>query len=597
MYLKKTKNSKTGRIYLSIAHGYRDKQKGYSTNRTVEKIGYLDELQKQYEDPIAHFKRVAQDMTAKHQDENRPIHIYAESNEQLPLGCDLRMNLGYAAIAKIFHELKLDIFFRNKQRNRNFKYNTYSVMLLLVVSRLLSPSSKKRTFENKARYFERFDFELIDVYRSLSYFAGIAKQVQRHMHEQITAVYGRNTELVYYDVTNYYFEIDKNDADEIDENGVIVHNGLRKKGVSKEHRPDPIVQMGLCMDADGIPIAYDLHPGNTNDVLTLRPMFRELKNNCNLGRVIVVADKGITSGDNIWYMKTTPDHDGYVLSLSVRGATDDFKKYVLEEKGYYHKKKKMPDGTFEYDNSFKIKSRNDVRYIKVSKADGGKMTKAVDERQVIFYSKKYADRAREERAEAINKARDLCANPAKYNRAASYGALKYVNNVDFDKKTGEILTQNGRCPVFNEAKVLEEEKLDGYYVIVTSETNKSDDWIIDTYRGLWEIEESFKITKSELEAKPVFVSREDHINAHFLSCFIALVIARLLEKKVEHAYPLPQILETLNKISCSLEDKNVYLFDHRSEISDAIGKAIGVDFSLRRRRLHEIKNILKLCKN
>ena len=470
-------------------------------------------------------------------------------------------------------------------------------MLLLVVSRLLSPASKKRTFEDKARYFERFDFELIDIYRSLSYFAGINKQVQRHIHEQITAVYGRNTELVYYDVTNYYFEVDKNDPDEIDGNGVVVHKGLRKKGVGKEHRPDPIVQMGLAMDSDGIPIAYDLHPGNMNDVLTLRPMFRELKRNCNLGRIIVVADKGITGGDNIWYMKTTPDRDGYVLSLSVRGASDEFKKYVLDETGYYHKKKVLSGGSFETDKNFKIKSRRDVRIINVSKTGGGKMKKSVDEKQVIFYSKKYADRTKAERAEAVAKAQDLCLNPAKYNRATSYGALKYVDNVDFDKDTGEILTQNGHCPVFNETKFLEEEKYDGYYAIVTSEMDKSDDWIIDTYRGLWEIEESFKITKSELETRPVFVSREDHINAHFLSCFIALVIARLLEKKIGCSYPLPQILETLNKISCTLEEKNIYLFDHRSEISDAVGTATGVDFTRKRLRLSEIKNILTSCKN
>jgi hypothetical protein len=388
----------------------------------VKSIGYLDELQKEYDDPIAHFKQVAIDMTKKYQEDNQPIHIHACSGEQLELGTSNRMNLGYAAIVKIFHELGLAGFLRNKQRRRNFNYNTYSVMLLLVVSRLLSPASKKRTFENRGRYFEHFDFELLDVYRSLTYFARIDKQVQRHMHEQITALYGRDTKLVYYDVTNYYFEIDDNDPDEIDDNGNIIKKGSRKKGVNKEHRPNPIVQMGLAMDTDGIPIAYNMHPGNTNDVLTLRPMVKDLKLTYNLGRIVVVADKGINSGDNIWYLKTTPDRDGYVISMSIRGSSADFKKY---------------------------------------------------EKQVIFYSRKYAEKAKADRVEAVAKARDLCANPAKYNHASSYGALKYVDDIDFDKKTGEILMDSGHRPVFNETKLLEEEKYDGYYAIVTGCSNFS----------------------------------------------------------------------------------------------------------------------------
>ena len=585
MYLKKTPIKRTGRVYLSIVHGYRDKEKGYTTNRVVRKLGYLDDLQKEYDDPIKHFTEAAKEMTEKSSSESKTITIKADLDKELSPGTSGRMNLGYAAIMKIFYELKLDTFIRNKQRGRDFQYNTASVMLLLAVSRLLSPSSKKRTFEDKGRYFERFDFELHDVYRSLSFFSEIATQTQRHIHNQITEHYGRNTELVYYDVTNYYFEIDEED-------------NMRKKGVCKEHRPNPIVQMGLTMDTDGIPIAYKLYPGNDNDVTTLRPMLRELKTEYNMGRIIVVADKGVHSGDNIHYMKTDNDRDGYVLSLSVRGASEKFKKYVLDEAGYYHKKKNATDETLfnEPDLTFKIKSRNEVRDIKVSKAGGGKMTKQVNEKQVIFYSQKYADRAKAERAEAVRKALELCANPAKYTQATSYGAAKYVINLNVDKETGEILADKENYPVFDEAKLAEEEKYDGYYAIVTSEMDRSDDWVIKTYRGLWEIEESFKITKSELETRPVYVSRKDHIEAHFLSCFISLVIARLLEKKMNKAFPLPRLIEALNRIECSLEEENIYLFDHRSLISDAIGHAVGVNFTKKRLPLGQIKNILANCK-
>jgi hypothetical protein len=583
MYLKKMANKKTGRTYLSIAHGYRDKAKGYSTNVTVRKLGYLDELEKEYPDPIAHFTQVAREMTEQAESGNRVEAVALDLSEALPQNSDGRHNLGYAAIVKVFHELGLDVFFRNRQRGRGFGYNTGSIMLLLVVSRLLSPASKKRTFDGKGRYFERFDFELHDVYRSLGYYASLADEAQRHMHERIRGQYGRDTELVYYDVTNYYFEIDEPD-------------GLRKKGVSKEHRPNPIVQMGLAMDSGGLPIAYKLYPGNNNDVTTLRPMLRELKTEYELGRVIVVADRGLNSGDNIYYMTTDNDKDGYVLSMSVRGGSKELKQYVLDESGYRHGSKSMPSGCAEADASFKIKSRIERREIQVTRARGGKMSKSVDEKQVIFYSKKYADRAKAERADAIAKARDLCGSPSKYNRATSYGAAKYVRNLEYDKKTGEILAGNGHAPVFDEQKLREEELYDGYYAIVTSEADRTDDWIIDTYRGLWRIEESFRITKSELETRPVYVSREDHIQAHFLSCFVALVVLRLLQKKTGGLFSAGQILECLNRVECCNEHENIYLFDFRNDAVDAVGKAIGVDFSKRRLRLADIKNILASCK-
>jgi transposase len=596
MYLKKMANRKTGRTYLSIAHGYRDKAKGYSTNVTVRKLGYLDELEKEYPDPIAHFTQVAREMTEQAESENRVEAVTLDLNETLPQDSDGRHNLGYAAIVKVFHELGLDRYFRNRQRGRGFEYNTYSIMLLLVVSRLLSPASKKRTFDDKGLYFERFDFELHDVYRSLGYYAGLANETQRHMHERIREQYGRDTELVYYDVTNYYFEVEEPDGDELDAEGNILARGLRKKGASKEHRPDPIVQMGLAMDADGLPIAYKLYPGNNNDVTTLRPMLRELKTEYALGRVIVVADRGLNSGDNIFYMTTDNDKDGYVLSISVRGGSKEFKRYVLDDTGYRYGSKQMPGGCVEADATFKIKSRVERREIRVTRARGGKMDKPVDEKQVIFYSKKYADRAKADRADAVAKARDLCGSPSKYNRATSYGAAKYVRNLEYDKTTGEILTDNGHAPVFNEQKLKEEELYDGYYAIVTSELDRTDNWIIDTYRGLWKIEESFRITKSELETRPVYVSREDHIQAHFLSCFIALVILRLLQKKTGGLFSAGQILECLNRIECRNEHENIYLFDFRNDIADAIGNAIGVDFSKRRLRLADIKNILASCK-
>lgn len=566
-------NKSTGRTYLSIAQKYRDPIKKTSTDRTIKSLGFLDELEKEYDDPIAHFKEIARQMTEK-EDADKKVTLSFNMNEQLSQGTEDRKNFGYAAILKAYHELELDRFFNNKARHEDFQFNTNSIMILLVISRILSPGSKKRAFEERGHYFERFNFSLEDIYRSLSHFAKIAKEAQRHIHEQVTQKYGRDMKTIYYDVTNFYFEIDKEDD-------------LRKKGACKEHRPNPIVQMGLAMDADGIPIAYEPFPGNRLDNETFRSIIGEVRRNYGTGRIIVVADKGIITGDNIYYLTAGKNKNGYVFSFSIRGGTDDFKKYVLDNNGYVDEKGEDADT----DATYKIKTRVTAREISVTMASGKKEKKTVYEKQVVFYTKKYADREKAEREKTVLKAMDLVADPAKYDRATSQGAAKYVKDIVYDKKTGEILT-NGILPTFDYAKLAEEEKYDGYYAIVTSELNMGSKEIIDTYRGLWEIEETFRIAKGDLETRPVFLQREDRINAHLLSCFISLVIMRVLQKKTGRLYSAEKIIECLNRISCSREQDNIYLFDYRTEISDAIGSAIGIDFTHKRMRLSDIKKIL-----
>ncbi len=578
MNLKQSRR-KDGRIYLSIEKAYRD-QDGKPRSKTVRSLGWLDVLQEKYSDPVAHFKEVARRMTEEEQEQNT-LTIAIEMNEELAPNSNGRRNFGYAAILKIFYELELDRFFRNKARHEKFKYNTNSIMILLVVSRLLSPGSKKKAYEEKERYFERFNFTLYDVYRSLSHFSAVAKELQRFLNTQISEKYGRNTRIIYYDVTNFYFEIDEPDE-------------LRRYGLSKEGRRDPIVQMGLAMDADGIPLHYNLFPGNTVDKATFRPVIGEIRMNYGTGRIIVVADKGIITGDNIFYLLGKDkgrNFNGYVFSFSVRGGTNEFKEYVLSEEGYVG-----ADGKpVSEDNDFKMKSRVIARDVSVTTKSGGKTKKTIYEKQVVFWGRKYAAKARAEREEVLRKSCDLVANPSKYSRATSYGAVKYVQNVKYDEETGEILDSKD-LPRLDLDKIAEEEKYDGYYSIVTSELDM-DDWeIIETYRGLWQIEETFRVTKDVLETRPVYLALEDHINAHFLTCFIALTILRILEKKTGHAYSAARIVACLNAISCSHEQKNVYLFNYRSEVSDAIGAALGLDFTKKRLRLGDIKKYLAQAK-
>jgi len=374
------------------------------------------------------------------------------------------------------------------------------------------------------------------------------------MHERICANRERDTSIIFYDVTNYYFEIDEQDE-------------LRRKGVSKEHRPDPIVQMGLFMDNDGLPITYHLFPGNCNDCLTLLPLMKILRAKYSLGKAVVVADKGMNTSKNAYYLANS--RGGYIFSQTVRGGTDELKSYILKNSGY----RKL-----EGKHGFKKKSRQFTRIVKFTDDDGTQINAQIAEKHLVFYSPDYDKRDKALRLPTIEKARDLIKNPGKYKQHNSYGAAKYVSELKYDKKTGEILTPAEKLR-FDEEKLKEEEKYDGYYLIVTSRHYESDDWMLDHYRGLWQIEETFKISKSDLEARPVYVSLMEHINAHFLFCFVALVIMKLIHHTLGRIYSPETIIENLSKACCTHLEKNWYLFDHRNEIMDKIGNVFGIDFT------------------
>lgn len=567
MYLKRTKQ-KNGRIHLDITDSYYDKQQKKTRQITIENLGFLDELEKLYDDPISHFTKRVEQLKIEKKARQAPINFTFYDSDRLSTSdTRLRKNFGYAALSQIYHELAIHKFFINRQRHSKEEYDANAIMKLLVYSRLLYPSSIKAAFENRERFFEKSNYSLDDVYRCLNLFYKHRETLQLWLNDKIKENYGRDTSLIYYDVTNYYFESD-------------VQDDFKRKGISKEHRPNPIVQMGLFMDNNALPITYELFPGNTNDCLTYRPNFGRIKKQFDLGRVITVADKGMTTGDNIWYTKNTPTKDGYVFSMSIRGADKKLKDYVLEEDGYTW------IGT-----EYKRKSRKYPRTIHVTKTTGGKMDKVVDEKQVVFWSEKYAKRAKADRAAALAKAADLTKNPGNYTRATSYGAAKYVKKVNFDKETGEILTSSSVLEI-DEDVIRQEELFDGYYVLLTSEMEEPDDKIIDIYRGLWRIEESFKVTKSELEARPVFVWTKEHIEAHFLICFVALTIARILELKTERKYSIRKLLDSLSNAQCTLLQQNYYLFDYYDEILKDIGITADIDFSKRIRTLGDIKKIL-----
>lgn len=557
---------------MQIVHNYRDQQ-GKTKRKVIQSLGYIDDLQKKYDDPIEHFTQIAKQMGFERLD-NKQITITIDSNSKVDRNSQNRKNFGHVVFSKVYHELQLDRFFNNKQRHENFKFNSNSIMKVLLYSRLLYPCSKKATVEIKDRFFDKSDFTLDDVYDCLTHFNKIEKEAQQFIHEQVVEQYERNTDLIYYDVTNYYFEIDKQDD-------------FRKKGFSKEHLPNPIVQMGLAVDKQGIPISYRLFEGNTHDSQTLLPVLKDIKKQYQAEKIIVVADKGLNSGDNIAF--NTILGDGYVYSKSVRGASEEFISYVFDDNGYtwigkeYKRKSRV------------IPTEINVTVGKYSNGKNKKKKIRIDQKQVVFYSKKYADRSKKQREATISKAMDLIANPSKYDKSTSYGAASYVVNIEFDKETGEVLDK-GKKLFLDEEKIKQDEKLDGYYAIVTSELDESDDHIIEIYRGLWKIEESFKITKSNLDARPVYLTRRDHINAHFLICFIALIIARIVEIRLRNKYSIEKILNSLRLVSCSHIDANHYLFDYADEVTDDINEVFDLNIGQKIMTLGEIKKIFGMVK-
>lgn len=501
MFLKKDKRP-NGRIYLSIVEGYREPGTGKTKQRKVKSLGFLDDLQKEYEDPISFFSDLAKEMTEEAKENTLPLDFSFSRNETIDTSSVLRKNLGFSILSHFYHKLEINKFFINRQRNLDIQYSLNNIFQMLVYSRVLLPSSKKASFENMDNYFLDFNFHINHIYRALDYFNFYKDDLLLHIHETVRMTYGRDTSNVYYDVTNYYFEIKEPDD-------------FRKKGVSKEHRTTPIVQMGLLMDNSGLPITYKLFEGNTNDSTTLMPVLNELKDNYNFGRVIVVADKGMNTGENIAY--NIIHKNGYIYSQSVRGASAELKNYVLSDEGYE-----------ESSDGFKIKSRIVTTKIWVENTKGKKVQVEVEQKQVAFYSPDYDKRAKYEREKAVEKARKLIEH-SKNGKIPPKGAQKYIASNAFNKETGEIHTELSEYHFVDADKISEEEKYDGYYVIVTSELKMPNHEILDAYRNLWKIEETFKVTKSELKTRPVYLSKREHIEAHFLTCFVSLLLLRLLQ--------------------------------------------------------------------
>ncbi len=610
MYIKKEKRA-NGRLYLSIVHGYRDENNKVK-HKTIKTYGYLDDLEKQFANPMSMIEKELAELKNEDITELTIKNINQKQDNYSTNGNDEK-NIGYFLLKKIYNELGITEFLKDKQKKLKIDYNLNEILLLLVLGRILYPGSKKETYENKDKFFEKFDFSLKDVYRALDFFDQYKEDIQRVIWKNTKEKYQRDLSLGYFDCTNYYFEIDYNDEDLVDEEGNILEKGYRKRGPEKNHRPDPIVSMGLLIDTKSIPASYEIFPGNESEKVHMRPIVNRAKNNNNRDRVIVVADRGLNTSDNIYFLagKNDDKHknfDGYVYGQSVRGADKEFKKWVLDQTGYSCDKVYTKDGKEKqfrqrmYDKNgnfigfekkpviFKHKSRIFGKTIQIERDGKRKNKVVVYQKQMVYYSQRYADKQKWERDKMVEKAKDLIEHPKKYTRATSYGAANYVNNIAYDKETGEV--KEGLSLSLKIEQIKEEEKYDGYYSIVTSEKELSDEKIREIYKGLSEIEHTFKITKSNLEARPVYVWTKEHIEGHFLTCFISLVILRLIEYKLNNKYPIEQIINSLRKTTAIHLEHDVYRQKTVDDIIKDLENIFGLDLYIKNRTLQNIKKIL-----
>ena len=546
MFIKLVPVKKNTDSAVYLVQGYRDKENRVK-HRKVKLYGFLSELEKEDPNILETHKREAKTIPneAYHQEITISIAQLKEKKGEKPL-----INYGHIFLESIYNQLSISRFIESYQRDQAFKYDLDHILKLLVFSRALNPESKKKTFEKKGNYFfELKDFSLDDIYRSLDHLTSLKDDLMIHLNDELKTQGLRDASLVFYDVTNYYFES-------------VEFDGFRERGVSKENKETGIIQMGLFIDNNGLPITYELFPGNTHDLATMRPILEKIKKQFNLGKLTIVADKGNNSASNLAMIESYGDD--YIIAQRIRNRGNTYSNIVLDQEDY----------VYNADQTFKYKL---VSFDKEVKLDDGSI-KVIPEHLMCFWSKDEEFYQRAKRGLLEDKIDKFIKEPSLLNASNSFGIKKYFKKVKIDKKTGEVL--KGRdVYLFNQDKYERDLALDGYYTIVTNNLELHPFDIIKHYRQLSKIEESFKVTKTDLEGRPVYVWKEAHIKGHFLTCYLALLFYRILQLKLDNKYPVHQIKEALNSANSVYLGKGIYLNLDQNNIFRSLEKAFGVSFN------------------
>lgn len=498
-FLKKTNNKKG--TYLQIYESYYDPERKGGAHRSYKPIGYVHQLQAEgMDDPIAFYKdevqKLNQELKKKKQDE-KARQISEESPEKL---------LGYFPLKNLCDSLRCKNYIDLMQTATGFRFNIFDMMSALVYARVVHPCSKLKTYiEVIPKLFEKYDFSLDQLYFGLGYIGSEYEKIIEIFNHQVALKYPFDTSHNYFDCTNFYFEIDREDD-------------FRLKGPSKENKKEPIVGMGLLLDANQIPIGMKMYPGNESEKPVMRDIIDDLKQRNHIsGRTIQVADKGLNCFENI--MHALKAGDGYIFSKSVKMLPDTEKIWVLLENDYVDVKNKTGEVLY------RIKDCVDDFNYNYTDKNGHRKTLKLTEKRVVTFNPKLAEKQKLEINRQVEKAKKLRTCEAK---KSEYGdSSKYVTFISTDKK-GEKTTGKVKVEI-NEKAIENAKKLAGYNMIVTSEIRMTASEIYAAYHNLWRIEESFRIMKSQLDARPVFMQKQETITGHFLICYLSVLLTRLFQ--------------------------------------------------------------------
>ena len=560
--------------YYSIIKDYTNIN-GKRTTKIFEKLGNQEQVEKRFGkiDTINKIKEYIDKLN--NEDKEELLKREYNPNKRISNNVKRKFNVGYIFLEKLYYQLKLNKICDEIQNKYKFQFDLNEILSYLIYARIVYPSSKLETFKQCQNFIKQPSFKLHDEYRALSYIAENMDFIQEQLFNNSKNVIKRNSSVIYYDCTNYFFDIDNEDE-------------LRKYGISKEHRPNPVVGMGLFMDGDGLPLSCNIYPGNQNEQKTLIPEESKIVNNFKLDstKMILCTDAGLASDEIKKF--NIKDNRGFVITQSLKKLKEEYKTQVFNKTDW-----RIPNDfknvynleTIENDNSLKEKYY-DTLFYKIIQTE----TKSVKQDLIVTFCFKYFDYNQNIRNAQIDRAKkSIETNNVTRKGKNQNDYRRFIDSLN-STDNGEI-AENTTYSI-NEDLIKEESKYDGYYALTTNLIGDINE-IFKIVKGRWEIEESFRIMKSDFLARPVNLSREDRIKAHFMTCFISLFIYRLLEKKLDYKYTTSQILDTLRNMEM-LEQKGLGYepIYERTNLTDDLHEIFKLNTDLEIVSYKKIKKIL-----
>ena len=497
----------------------------------------------------------------RQEEKSKKITLTYETKRIIEKDEDVLYEGGYLFLQKYFYALGLDKISRNIKARYGFKYDLTEILAVLIYGRILFPTSKLGTYEYSKKMLEKYDFSQQDIYRALEVIAKEKDFIQSELYKNSKSLGKRNDKILYYDCTNYYFEIEH-------------ERGMAKYGPSKEHRPNPIVEMGLFMDGDGVPLAFCLTDGNTNEQKTLQPIEEQLINDFGNAQFVVCTDAGLSSSSNRKF--NNKDGRAFITTQSIKKMKEYQKEWALSHNGW---KLVGEEKTFNLDNILSDEKLREKYHLRTFYKEEWFDENGIEQRFIVTFSLKYMNYQRTIRNEQIERAKKALSSDTKSERSRQSDYKRFITKTSVTSN-GEIA--ENKIYTLNEDKIHEEEMFDGFYCVATNLEDEIPE-IIKVNHRRWEIEESFRIMKTEFSARPVYLSRDDRITAHFTTCFLALVVFRCFEKDTGHKYTCSQLLDQLKNIKF-LKTQEGYMpaftrNDLTDELHDIFGERTDYEFT------------------